>query len=87
MKRFQITAAEYEAIKAKEAEIKDKNVSRRLRVLMLRYEGKSLDEISKIHDTTKASSCLFLSGFCSLFFCSGLCDSPRPACCRRHRWR
>ena len=55
MKRFQITAAEYEAIKAKEAETKDKNVSRRLRVLMLRYEGKSLDEISKITNLHRVS--------------------------------
>ena len=37
MKRIQITEAEYEAIKAKEAETKDKNVSRRLHVLLLRY--------------------------------------------------
>ena len=35
MKRFQITDAEYEAIKAKEAKTKDKNISCRLRVLML----------------------------------------------------
>ncbi|MEI3406423.1 MAG: hypothetical protein V8Q79_07575 [Christensenellales bacterium] len=40
MKRFQITEAEYEEIKAKESATKDKNISRRLRVLMLRYEGK-----------------------------------------------
>ena len=32
MKRFQITEAEYEAIKAKESATKDKNISRRLRV-------------------------------------------------------
>ena len=50
MKRFQITEAEYEAIKAKEAETKDKNVSRRLRALMLWYEGKSLKEIGEILD-------------------------------------
>ena len=42
MKRFQITEAEYEAIKAKESETKDKNVSRRLRALILWHEGKSL---------------------------------------------
>ena len=48
MKRFRITEAEYEAIKAKEAKTKDKNISRRLRVLMLRYEGKKLDEITKM---------------------------------------
>ena len=40
MKCFQITEAEYKAIKAKESATKDKNISRRLRVLMLRYEGK-----------------------------------------------
>ena len=48
MKRFQITEAEYEAIKAKEAGTKDKNVSRRLRALMLWHEGKSLKEIGEI---------------------------------------
>lgn len=48
MKRFQITEGEYAAIKAKEAETKDKNVSRRLHVLMLRYEGKKLEEIAEI---------------------------------------
>ena len=48
MKRFQITEAEYKAIKAKEAETKDKKVSRRLRALMLWYEGKRLKEIGAI---------------------------------------
>ena len=48
MKRFEITKAEYEAIKAKEAATKDKNTSRRLRVLMLRYEGKKLREIGEM---------------------------------------
>ena len=48
MKRIQITEAAYEAIKAKEAETKDKNISRRLRALMLWYEGKSLKEIGKM---------------------------------------
>lgn len=48
MKRFQITEAEYEAIKAKEAGTKEKNISRRLRALMLWHEGKSLKEIGEI---------------------------------------
>ena len=48
MKRFQITEAEYEAIKAKETATKDKNISRRLRALMLWYEGKSLKQIGEI---------------------------------------
>ena len=48
MKRYQITEAEYKAIKAKEATTRDKNISRRLRVLMLWYEGKSLKEIGEM---------------------------------------
>ena len=47
MKRFQITDEEYEAIKAKEAQIKDKTISRRLRVLILWHDGKSLKEIGE----------------------------------------
>ena len=39
MKRFQITEAEYRAIQEKEAETKDKNVSRQVRALMLWHEG------------------------------------------------
>ena len=48
MKRFQITEAEYAAIKAKETETKDKNVSRRLRALILWYEGRSLKKIGEM---------------------------------------
>lgn len=60
MKRFQITKEEYEAIKAKEAATKDKNISRRLRVLMLRYEGKKLHEIAEmlgLHRVSIAQMC------------------------------
>ena len=60
MKRFQITEAEYEAIKAKEAATKDKKISRRLQVLMLRYEGKKLAEISetlKLHRVSITQIC------------------------------
>ena len=55
MKRFQITEAEYKAIKAKESATKDKNISRRLRVLMLRYEGKTVEEIGQILHLNKGS--------------------------------
>jgi hypothetical protein len=37
MKRFQISKEEYEAIRAAEKATEDKNVSKRLRVLMLLY--------------------------------------------------
>ena len=60
MKRFQITEAEYEAIKAKESATKDKNISRRLLVLMLRYEGKKVEEIAgmlKLHKESITQMC------------------------------
>ena len=48
MKRFSITREEYEEIKKAEKETKDKNISRRLRVLMLRYEGYAVAEIAEM---------------------------------------
>ena len=39
---------EFEAVKAAEKETKDKNTSRRLRILMMRYEGYKVREIAKI---------------------------------------
>ena len=48
MNRFQINREEYEAIRAAEKGTKDKNISRRLRVLMMRYEGKKVREIAEI---------------------------------------
>ena len=47
MKRIQITEDEYKEIKAQEAKTKDKNISRRLKVLILWYEGKTLKEIGE----------------------------------------
>lgn len=48
MKKYEITETEYEAIKAKEAAIKDKRISKWLRILMLRYEGKKAETIAEI---------------------------------------
>lgn len=48
MSRFQISTEEYEEVKEAEKETKDKNVSRRLRVLMMRYEGYKVREIAGI---------------------------------------
>ena len=48
MSQFQVSTEEYEAIKQAEKETKDKNISRRLRVLMLRYEGWKVREIAKM---------------------------------------
>jgi transposase len=46
MKRFSLSQEEYEQIRRAERRTRDKNVSRRLRVLMLRYEGRALSEIA-----------------------------------------
>ena len=48
MKHFPISEEEYEAIKAAERATEDKNVSKRLRVLMLLYEGYRAIEVAKI---------------------------------------
>ena len=47
MKRFKITEGEYIAIKKAERETREKKVSRRLRVLMMRYEGSTTEEAAK----------------------------------------
>ena len=73
MKRFQITEAEYEAIRAKEAETKDKNISRRLRALMLWHEGKSLKEIGEILDVHPVS----VNGMCRRYREQGLEEYAR----------
>ena len=49
MSRFQISTEEYEAIKAQEKVGKDKRTSKRLRILMLRYEGYKVKEIAKVY--------------------------------------
>ncbi len=81
MKRFQITEAEYEAIKAKEAKTKDKNISRRLRVLMLRYEGKKLDEITKMTNLHRTS----ITQMCRRYREHGLEEYARNKY-QSHRW-
>ena len=48
MSRFEISEKEYEAIKEAEKATKDKKTSRRLRILMQRYEGRKVREISEI---------------------------------------
>ena len=47
MRRQEISKEEYEAIKAAEKATQDKQISRKLRALMLRYEGLTNDEVGK----------------------------------------
>ena len=81
MKRFQITEAEYKAIKAKESATKDKNISRRLRVLMLRYEGKKVEEIGQILHLNKGS----IATMCRRYREQGLEEYVRNKY-QSHRW-
>ena len=48
MSRFQINEEEYRKIKEAEKGTKDKRVSQRLRILMMRYEGYKVREIAQI---------------------------------------
>ena len=50
---YQISEEEYLEIKAREKETRDKRVSKRLKVLMLRYEGKSNSEIATKLDISR----------------------------------
>ena len=52
---MKISEAEYEAIKAAEKETKDKRISNRLRVIMMRYEGKKVREIAEVTGMRKNS--------------------------------
>ena len=47
MARFKISEEEYNELYRQEKETKDKNISQRLRVVMLRYEGKKVREIAE----------------------------------------
>ena len=47
MARFKISEEEYNELYQQEKETKDKNISQRLRVVMLRYEGKKVREIAE----------------------------------------
>lgn len=63
MKRIQITAEEYEAVKEAERATKDKNVSRRLRVIKLRYEGYTTTEIAKMTEMSRVNVSLICKRF------------------------
>ena len=48
LKRIEITLEEYEAAKRAEKTTQDKRISKKLKIIMLRYEGLSNDEIGKV---------------------------------------
>ncbi len=81
MKRIQITEDEYKEIKAKEAKTKDKNISRRLKVLILWYEGKTLKEIGEKLGLHPMS----VSAMCRRFRDQGLEEYARNKY-ESHRW-
>ena len=73
MARFKISKEEYEEIKKLERKIKDKNISKRLRVLMLRYEGLTVKEIATSLDLHPAS----IPKICTRYRRSGLEEFAR----------
>lgn len=73
MTTFQLSAEEYEAIKAAEKKCKDKRTSKRLRILMMRYEGKKVEEIANIMGTKKQ----YISQLCGIYREQGLEEFTR----------
>lgn len=73
MAKIQISKEEYEEIKAYEKTVKDKKVSKRLQVLMLRYEGKTVEEIHEKLDLHVSS----ISKICSRYREQGLEEFAR----------
>jgi len=55
MNRYELTVAEYEAAKKLAKENKHKQVDRRLKVVILRFEGKSYSEIAALTGYTRRS--------------------------------
>jgi transposase len=68
MKKHKITEAEYEAVKAAAKANRDKNVDRRLQVIILRYEGKKDREIGEKLDYHRKR----ISQLCAEFKVAGL---------------
>lgn len=61
MNRFKISEEEYKKVRELEKKTKDKNISRRLKVLMLKYEGKKNKEIADmlgIHIKSVSTMCM-----------------------------
>ena len=81
MSRFQISTEEYEAIKAAEKGSKDKRTSKRLRILMLRYEGYKVADIAKLYGTRKE----WISQICRKYREQGLEEFIRNKYKTHHR--
>ena len=71
--RFKMTEEEYKKAVAQEKKIKDKNVSRRLKVLIMRYEGFKAKEIAEHLDLHRAS----VSIMCMRYMQDGLEEYAR----------
>ncbi len=71
--RFKMTEEEYKKAVAQEKKIKDKNVSRRLKVLIMRYEGFKAKEIAEHLDLHRAS----VSAMCMRYMHEGLEEYAR----------
>ena len=68
MGKYAITAEEYEKIKEAERATKDKRISCRLRVLMLRYEGRKQAEVAEMLQISRVT----VAKLCKLYHEVGL---------------
>ena len=73
MKRFQISEKEYTEIVEAQRKTRDKNVSKRLRVLEMRYQGLTVKEIAKKLDLHPQS----ITVMCARYAKEGLKEYPQ----------
>ena len=81
MKRFQIKEEEYKRMQEAEKATRDKNVSRRLRALMLRYEGNTTTEVAKATGMSRVN----VSLICKRYKEQGLEEFMRNKYTSHHR--
>ena len=81
MEKFEITAEEYEAVKRELEQSPRKGLERRLRAVMLRYEGKSCKQISEALGYDRA----YVSFLFREFKQKGLAEYVRPKKGGNHR--
>ena len=70
---FKISDSEYQQIKTYEAKTRDKAISKRLKAIMLRYEGKTVAEIARMLELHPAT----ITGICARYRKEGLEEFAR----------
>lgn len=82
MARFKISEEEYKELYRIEKATKDKKISQRLRVVMMRYEGKKVREIAEALDLNQQS----ISRICARYRKEGVEEFARNKYTSHHRY-